>query len=186
MGRADSGHLPCVTAAADPTRELSDLAERVANAVRRSRSTVAAAESVTGGQISCRLSAADGASEWFRGGLVAYSEYAKFSVLGVDPGPLITSTCARRMAGGIRELLTADFAVSTTGAGGPGAEEGQPAGTVFIAVASPAGCRARHYHFDGNPETIVQHAALQALRDLAALTSEALDKTFSTQSRRKR
>jgi len=135
---------------------------------------VTAAESVTGGQIATHLSAGAGANEWFRGAIVAYSENAKFSVLGVDPGPVITSTCAEQMAAGVRELLSADYAVSTTGAGGPGAEEGQPAGTVFIAVASPAGCQTREYHFDGDPETIVHDAAVQALRNLAAVTSEGL------------
>ena len=162
-----------MTPSAD-TFEAVGLVERVAGALRRLNGTVTAAESVTGGQIATRLSAGRGASEWFRGSVVAYSEYAKFSVLGVEPGPVITGSCAEQMATGVRKLLSADYAVSTTGAGGPGAEEGQPAGTVFIAVASPAGCRAKGYHFDGDPETIVHDAAVQALRNLASVTSEGL------------
>jgi nicotinamide-nucleotide amidase len=155
------------------TPAVVELAEQVAIALRRLNSTVAAAESVTGGQIACRLSAADGASDWFRGGLVAYSEYAKVSVLGVDPGPVITRACAEQMAAGVQKLLSADYAVSTTGAGGPGPAEDQPAGTVFIAVASPGGCHVHDYHFDGDPEDVVRGAAVQALRDLVAVTCES-------------
>jgi nicotinamide-nucleotide amidase len=151
---------------------MAELADLVAGALRRTNGTVTAAESVTGGQVTCQLSAAGGAAEWFRGGLVAYSEYAKFSVLGVDPGPVITRRCAQQMATGVKNLLSADYAVSTTGAGGPGPEEGQPAGTVFIAVASPACCQVRNYHFDGDPQAIVQQATAQALRDLATVTSQ--------------
>jgi len=170
-GGAVDGHYLLVTAPADSADEAAELAERVAGALRRLAGTVAAAESVTGGQIACRLSAAGGASDWFRGGLVAYSEYAQFSVLGVDPGPVITRACAEQMAVGVRKLLSAEYAVSTTGAGGPGPEEGQPAGTVFIAVASPAGCQIRDYRFEGDPEAIVRDATVQALRDLAMVTS---------------
>jgi len=166
----------------DNTHDTAELVELIAGSVRRSHSTVAAAESVTGGQLTSQLSAGGGASEWFRGGLVAYSEYAKFSVLGVDPGPVITRACAEQMAAGVRQLLSADYAVSTTGAGGPGPEEGQPPGTVFIAVASPAGCRVREYHFDGEPEQIVRAAALQALRDLGTATSESPKKHSRTQA----
>ena len=50
----------------------------MAGALRRTKGTATAAESVTGGQVAIRLAAGGGASEWFRGGIVAYSEYAKF------------------------------------------------------------------------------------------------------------
>ena len=164
------GHYLRVTPRVD-TSDAVGLAERVGTALRESNATVATAESLTGGQIACQLSAGEAASEWFRGGLVAYSEYAKVSVLGVDPGPVITGRCAEQMAVGVRKLLSADYAISTTGAGGPGPAEGQPAGTVFIAVASPGGCQVREYHFDGDPEAVVRETARQALHDLAAVTN---------------
>jgi nicotinamide-nucleotide amidase len=69
--------------------------------------------------MACRLAAAGGASGWFQGAVVAYSEHVKFTVLGVDRGPVITAGCARQMAIGDARLLTADFAVGTTGAGRP-------------------------------------------------------------------
>jgi nicotinamide-nucleotide amidase len=147
------------------------VAARIADDLRRSNSTAAAAESVTGGHIATRLAAAEGAGDWFHGAVVAYSEDAKYTVLNVKAGPVITADCARQMAMGVAQLLKADFAVSTTGAGGPGPEEDQPAGTVFIAVASPADCQVNEYHFAGDPQSVVHRATAQALRDLAAITS---------------
>ena len=150
--------------------DAAHVAERIAHDLRRCNRTVAAAESVTGGNIATHLAAAQGAGDWFRGALTAYSEEAKFTVLNVQPGPVITADCARQMAIGVAQLLKADFAVSTTGAGGPGPEEDQSPGTVFIAVASPTSCEVNEYHFHGDPETVVHESTTQALHDLAAVT----------------
>ena len=146
--------------------EAMDLAESIARAVAAAGLTCAVAESVTGGHVSAHLAAAQGASDWFKGGVVAYSSAVKFDVLGVTPGPVVSSACAHQMAAGVVTLLTADIAAATTGAGGPGSEEGQPPGTVFIAVQSPMGRAVRKYLLDGDPEHVVKRATLQALRDL--------------------
>ena len=69
---------------------VADVAERIADNLRRSGSTTAAAESISGGHIATQLTAAGGAGQWFRGALNAYSEEAKFTVLNVKPGPVIT------------------------------------------------------------------------------------------------
>jgi nicotinamide-nucleotide amidase len=76
------------------------------------------------------------------------------------------------MAIGAAALLDADIAVSTTGAGGPGPEEEQPAGTVFIAVTTPDGIQVREFHVTGEPPDIVHAATIQALRDLAHAVTE--------------
>jgi nicotinamide mononucleotide (NMN) deamidase PncC len=65
-------------------------------------------------------------------------------------------------------LLGADISVATTGVGGPDAEEGQPAGTVFIAVGAQDRCGVKQYQFDGEPAQVVHLSTIQALRDLAA------------------
>lgn len=153
-----------------PTDEVQSLAQQ---AVRRLHGrTLAAAESITGGSLAAALAAADNASDWFKGSVVAYSRDAKYSVLGVDPGPVITAGCARQMAANVATVLAADVAVATTGAGGPGAEEDQPPGTVFIAVATRHDCRVNHYRFDGEPPEVVHKATIQALRDLTAVLSD--------------
>lgn len=152
-----------------PADDPAALAERIATALRATHRTAAAAESLTGGSVASRLSAAPGASEWFRGGIVAYSEQVKFAVLDVTPGPVITAECARQMAAGAVRVLGADVAVATTGAGGPGPQEDRPAGTVFVAVAAGTDGHVREYHFDGDPGEIVAAATAQALADLAEL-----------------
>src|SRR3954453_23779161 len=170
MMPAQPGNLHVMTETHTIGVDAAHLAERIAHDLRRSNSTVAAAESVTGGNIATYLAAAQGAGDWFRGALTAYSEQAKFAVLKVQPGPVITADCARQMAIGVAQLLKADFAVGTTGAGGPGPEEDQSPGTVFIAVASPTNCKVTEYHFQGDPETVVHKSTAQALHDLAAVT----------------
>jgi len=163
--------------------QAAELADRIARLLRAGGQTAAVAESVTGGAVMSRLAAAEAASEWFHGGIVAYSRQVKYSLLDVDPGPVITARCARQMAHSAALLLKADFAVATTGAGGPGPEEGKPAGTVFIAVSTPHDCTAAEYRFDGDPSAVVESVTAQALRDLAAAVSaEAANSTGSAVS----
>ena len=125
------------TVGTDPAQ----VAERIADHLRRSSSTLAGAESVTGGHIATHLAAAEGAGDWFRGAVTAYSEHAKFTVLNVNPGPVIIADCARQMAIGVAQLLKADFAISTTGAGGPGPEDDQPPGTRLHRRRNPTDCQ---------------------------------------------
>ena len=148
--------------------EAGNLEQRIAAALTRLHRTAAAAESLTGGNVSAGLSAIEGASDWFVGGVVAYAAEVKYDLLGVNRGPVINSATAQQMAIGAARLLHADFAVATTGVGGPGPQEGSPEGTVFIAVAAPDGCTVQEYAFDGDPSRIIELATRQALRDLAA------------------
>lgn len=141
--------------------------------MRRGNSTVAVAESLTSGRVGLQLGAAKRASEWFLGGVIAYGKSVKFSVLGVEPGPVITARCARQMAEGVAQLTGADFTVALTGVGGPAEEEDQPPGTVFIAVRSPAGLRVEEHHFNGSPEQVLQASTVQALRALARTAQTA-------------
>ena len=124
---------------------------------------MAVAESLTGGRVASELAAAPHASSWFRGGVVAYANEVKYGVLGVPVGPVISDTCAQAMAAGVARLTAADYAVAVTGVGGPDEQEGQPVGTVFIAVYGPAGNRVEHYRLSGEPEEIVAQAAAHAL-----------------------
>lgn len=150
---------------------VTDPQGQIAEALSRSKRTAAAAESVTGGNISAALSAIEGASDWFVGGVVAYAESVKFDVLGVDRGSVINERTAAQMATGVATLLGADFAVATTGVGGPGPQEHHPPGTVYIAVATADGCEVTEYHFDGDPSDVVAQASRRALQDLAAAVS---------------
>lgn len=127
---------------------------------------IAAAESLTAGRVSTLLGAGEGASDWYAGAVVAYHEDVKFNLLGVTPGPVVTDACARQMAQGVRRLLGADFAVAITGVGGPGPDEGCPAGTVHLAVADACGTSSLHAVLPGDPPDVVAHATSLALQEL--------------------
>jgi len=149
------------------TERTDQLERQIADALLNSNRTAAVAESLTGGNISAGLSAIEGASDWFLGGVVAYAAEVKFDLLGVDKGPVITARSAEQMARGVSRLLHADLAVATTGVGGPGPQEGLPQGTVFIAVATPTTAYVQEYRFEGDPSEIVRQTTRQALQDLA-------------------
>jgi nicotinamide-nucleotide amidase len=149
--------------------ESARYATEIADRVRQAGRTVAVAESLTSGAIASHLGAAGSASDWFAGGVVAYSSDVKFTVLGVDPGPVITASCASQMASGVARLMAADFAVAVTGVGGPDPEEGRPAGTVYIGVHTPNGDTVEEHHFAAeDPRRILRDTIQAALRMLAS------------------
>ncbi|MCW8095983.1 CinA family protein [Streptomyces tauricus] len=104
--------------------------------------TLAVAESLTGGLVAAELAAVPGASKAFRGSVTAYATDLKRDVLGVDATLLdqrgaVDPQVAAQMAAGARTVLGADWGISTTGVAGPEPQDGQPVGTVFIAVDGP-------------------------------------------------
>jgi nicotinamide-nucleotide amidase len=104
--------------------------------------TLAVAESLTGGLVAAELTAVPGASAVFRGSVTAYATDLKRDLLGVDGTLLDTRGAvdpqvAGQMAAGVRKALGADWGLATTGVAGPDPQDGQPVGTVFVAVAGP-------------------------------------------------
>lgn len=150
-----------------------ELIERLAGEVRQRAlargATVAVAESLTGGALSAALAKAGDAADWFAGGVVAYRNATKYRVLSVPEGPVVTREAARAMAHGVLDLTGADWAIAVTGVGGPGAEEGRPAGTVFICAATASELRDAEHAFDGDPEAVVGQTIEHALRLLISL-----------------
>jgi PncC family amidohydrolase len=131
--------------------------------------TVAAAESLTGGNVSARITKLSGSSAYFLGGIVAYSNEAKASLLGVSEETLATrgavsAECAREMAEGARRAFSADVAVATTGIAGPGgATERKPVGLVYVALAGPDGATTEEFHFPGGRATVTDASTEAAL-----------------------
>jgi nicotinamide-nucleotide amidase len=148
--------------------DSTELAERIAERAAEAGVAIATCESLTGGSIAATLAAAPGASRWFNGSIVAYSDTVKFGLLGVDRGPVVTATCASEMAHGAARLLEADFVVAVTGVGGPDPAEGQPPGTVYLAHGRATAVRVKRLEFEGEPDAVVDQtvrAALAALLD---------------------
>ncbi|WP_171112882.1 CinA family protein [Streptomyces sp. Z423-1] len=106
--------------------------------------TVAVAESLTGGLVAAELTAVPGASKAFRGSVTAYATELKHELLGVDATLLaqrgaVDPQVAAQMAAGVRKALGADWGIATTGVAGPEPQDGQPVGTVFVALDGPFG-----------------------------------------------
>lgn len=123
---------------------LEEAAARVLDLLVRQGTTLAVAESLTGGLVAAELTSVPGASRALRGGVTAYATDVKRDVLGVD-GTLLAERgavdpeVARQMAVGVRGVLAAGWGIATTGVAGPEAQDGQPVGTVYVAVSGPHG-----------------------------------------------
>jgi nicotinamide-nucleotide amidase len=145
--------------------EIARIAAEISGLARSTGRTVAVAESLTGGNICAALAAAESASEWFRGGLVAYATGVKHDVLDVPDGPVVSAEAAHAMGVGIRKLLDADLGLSATGEGGPQPQSGQEPGTVFLAVVdgSESGSEPVLRHMDGDPGQVCAATVTAAL-----------------------
>ena len=141
-----------------------------ARLVRR-KVTVAVAESCTGGLLATVLTAHGGASDFFRGGAVVYSNEAKTIFADVAPDLIhghgaVSSVVAGALARGARERLGATIGIGITGIAGPGgATPGKPIGLTYVAVDSDAHSAVKKYEWpfdrDGN-----RLASVGAARDL--------------------
>ena len=153
------------------------LAAQVHDLLRSRGANVATAESLTGGQLAVLLTTAPGSSESYLGGVVSYATEVKTAVLGVprtvvETEGVVSAACARAMAEGIRRLTGATYAMSTTGVAGPDPQEGKPPGTVYVAVAGPAGVTALSLELSGDRETIQQLTCGEALAALEVVLRE--------------
>lgn len=141
--------------------------------------TFATAESCTGGNIAHQITLCPGSSEVFAGGIVSYSNEVKMSVLGVSPETLaqhgaVSEATVAQMAEGARKVTGADYAVATSGIAGPGGgTPDKPVGTVWTAVATPAGTRARLLNLVGDRKAIIDRATATVLTDLLAAVQNA-------------
>jgi nicotinamide-nucleotide amidase len=115
--------------------------------------TFGVAESVTGGLVGGRLTNVPGSSSVFRGGIISYASDVKFSLLGVDEGPVVSEEAAAQMAAGARRVLGCDVALALTGVAGPEEQDGRPVGTLCVAAAFPDG------------STVTTTATLPGVRD---------------------
>jgi nicotinamide-nucleotide amidase len=131
--------------------------------------TAATAESCTGGLVGARLTDVPGSSTSFKGGVVAYANELKVSLLDVDAALLeehgaVSEEVAGAMAAGARARTGADFAISLTGVAGPsGGTDDKPVGTVCFGLAGPEGVRTKR--------RLLLGAGREMIRELACAVS---------------
>jgi nicotinamide-nucleotide amidase len=137
---------------------------------------VAVAESCTGGLMAARLTERAGSSEYFAGGVVAYSNEAKISFVGVDPGLIasfgaVSEEVADALADGALEQFDADFGIGITGIAGPGGgSEEKPVGLVCFSVTGRDGTRiTRSTRLPGSRSDIRDRATTVAMHLLRRL-----------------
>lgn len=142
--------------------------------------TIAIAESCTGGLISHLITNRPGSSQYFKLGIIAYSNDAKISLLKIPPQIIeqfssVSPEVALSMARGVRELAGTDIGLGVSGIAGPSLPGEDPLphqgwkwkiGLVYIAVSSAQGDISKEFNFEGSREEIKEKAAEQALRFL--------------------
>ncbi|MBO7188750.1 MAG: nicotinamide-nucleotide amidohydrolase family protein, partial [Tidjanibacter sp.] len=141
--------------------------------------TLACAESCTGGALSSRFTAEAGASAYFVGSVVSYSNDVKVNVLGVRAEDIaeygaVSQQVAEQMAEGVRRVCGADYAIATTGIAGPdGGTPTKPVGTVWIAVATPEGVTSKLYR-GGNLRSVnIERSSTAAINMLRLVLTKS-------------
>lgn len=150
----------------------------IAHTMTEAGLTLATAESCTGGTLSAQLTALAGASNYFVGGVVSYSNEVKESVLQVSHDTLVSHGAVSeetviQMAERVRRQLHADFGIATTGIAGPGGGTPEkPVGTVWIAVASEHGTVTQKLSIPRRRAQVIEGACQQILGLLAKYLKE--------------
>ncbi|WP_181311223.1 CinA family protein [Nocardioides campestrisoli] len=145
-------------------------AARLLSRLTRRGETLAVAESVTGGRVAAKLTAVPGASVVLLGAVVSYATEVKVSVLGVPQEVVashgvVSAECAEAMARGVRRLMGSTWGVATTGVAGPGRQDDQPPGTVYVSVAGPGDeVRVHRLDLSGTRHEIQAGTARQAIQ----------------------
>lgn len=151
--------------------EEDTLEEVVGKLLRERGETVTTIESCTGGGLAAKITSISGASDYFNGSFVTYSNEMKTKLVGVDPAILedknigaVSQQTVEQMAAGGREKLNATYGVALSGIAGPaGGTDTKPVGTVWIAVAGPNGVFSKKCLFESNRERNIRRSVLTAL-----------------------
>lgn len=161
-------------------RDAGSMEETVGRLLQERGATLAIAESLTGGTMAGRLTSVPGASRYFRGGVVCYSDDAKTRIVGVRRSTLlehgaVSRQTAAEMAEGVRQLLAATWGLAATGYAGPeGGADGAPPGTVCLGLRGPSVSRAIAMKLSGD-RAMVRERSSQAALDLLRRALAGID-----------
>jgi PncC family amidohydrolase len=143
--------------------------ERLGELLMAGSLTLAVAESCTGGLLSQMITSVPGASHYFLGGVVAYSNGSKVEMVGVPQDTLrnhgaVSERTAIALALGVRQAFDSDLGIGVTGIAGPGGADEKPVGTVHIAIVNDITERVQSFLLSGDRAGIRAEAAATALR----------------------
>ena len=143
--------------------------EVVGRQLRESGKTLAVAESCTAGMLGMRITQIPGSSDYFKGGILCYSNQAKEELCGVPPELLqkhgaVSAEVAEALAKGVRDSLHSSIGLSITGIAGPGGGSPEkPVGLVYIGVSDGKQTENRHRIMPGDRESIRERSTYLAL-----------------------
>lgn len=145
------------------------LSKEILYKLYESGKTISTAESCTSGRIAEVLTSVPGASMYYKGGTICYSNEAKINILGVDADLIaeknaVSEEVAIEMVKGVCKLLNSDYAIATTGFAGPGADPGIPVGTIWVACGTKDDIRTMKIEGDEGREENLKNATHRALQ----------------------
>ena len=147
-----------------------EIAEELVKLLKKQKLNISTAESLTGGMLASSLVDVAGASDVFEEGYITYSDAVKHKVLGASEEDLkeytaVSSVIAGQMAEGAAKVSGSDITIATTGYAGPGAaEDGTPAGTVYIGVFYNGETDIRKFCFDGSRNDVRKQTVDEAIK----------------------
>ena len=148
--------------------EQSSIEQIIGNQLTKLGKTLSVAESCTGGKIAENITAHSGASNYFKGGLVAYAMDSKTDILKINPQlikshSVVSTQVAEAMAENVKQLFNSDYGLATTGNAGPTKGDSEAEiGTVCIAIATPEGVFSQEFNFGKQRLRVVQKAVTMA------------------------
>ncbi|MBP7396140.1 MAG: CinA family nicotinamide mononucleotide deamidase-related protein [Flavobacterium sp.] len=134
--------------------------------------TLATAESCTGGKIAQLIAGVPGASNYFKGSVVAYATEMKTKLLEVSLSTIeaysvVSAEVAKEMAINCQKIFETDYAIATTGNAGPSKGDSDASvGSVFIALATPNGVIVEGFNFGQPREKVIDRAVTKSLEML--------------------
>ncbi len=154
----------------DLENEILMISQKLHEKMLFNKFTLSLAESCTGGLIQEVITSNSGASGYFMGGIVSYSDQAKINILKVNSKTIskfgaVSEETATEMAKGAQAIFNTDIAASITGIAGPsGGTDEKPVGTIHIAVSIKNRIISRKLSLSGNRENIRKKSALILLK----------------------
>ena len=159
-------------------KNLRKLLEDIGVLLRKKGWTISTSESCTGGLVGSFLTSVPGSSDYFIGGVIAYSNEIKTKLLSVSPLTLkkfgtVSEETVGEMANGVKNLLKTDVGISISGIAGPtGGTEKKPVGTVALGVDIPQKIITNMVHLEGDRNNIRKLATFRVLEMLKTLLEE--------------
>lgn len=153
--------------------EDDDTLEKVtAKLLIEKKATISTAESCTGGYIAHRITTVPGSSAYYIGSLIAYHNSIKENYLDINLSLIekygaVSEEVVLGMVKSVQEKFKTDYAIACSGIAGPaGGSEAKPVGTVYLAIAHPAGIFTKKLQLGSDRERIIRETALHALNNL--------------------